>query len=208
MSGDGQKHLDFDLDFLDEKTEESSKRKKKKEIPSKEKSPVFKNATGWKIAGGVVAFILLTVWIGSLGTDNSSTASRNPSTGTANTGVNLNPDDTVVVGEFRCSQYHYNQITDLEPAESKRQLSLEQTMLEQEAEEVENLASQIENSGVTEYSPQYKIDEYNRLIERYNSKLTAYQGKANRLDERIDRFNRQVRTYNDYLVENCEPIEQ
>lgn len=190
------KHIDINLDFLD------------KNNSSKKGAPIYKpkitnkgskvKKYNWKtilIIAGVVLFFCWAIFSEGNSNNNINTQSYTSS-------ETLN-SDSVVIGEYTCLRYHYNKAVALNPDETESQLISAQNSLEYQANELERLQNEIENSYVNEYSSQWAIDQYNEMIDEYNSKLTLYQSDADSLDSRIDRYNNQVEAHNNYLINNC-----
>ena len=191
-------HLDFQTDFLDKNTSP-------KKVSSTRKSNAANKDSGtqsynWKkilIIGGVILFFGWIIFSGDNSTSNTNTGNYMPP-------ASIN-DDSVVVGEYTCSRYHYNQAVSLDPNESESQITSAQNSLEYQANELERLQNEMESSYVNEYSSQWEIDQYNEMVDEYNSKLSAYKRNAVSFNLRIDRYNAQIATYNNYLMNNCIP---
>ena len=205
-----KKHLDFDLEFLEKRTSSKSEAQIEKEnegdnIHSPSRPVDTSRKYNWKIIFLVSSVVIFFIWM---------IVSKEKSTNT-NTGGYTPPsvnrtwsnDDTVVVGQYRCSQYHYNQAAALRPDESVATFTATKNALEHRAEELDRLRREIETSYVNNLSPQYLIDDYNAKVDRYNSKLSSYKHDATNFDSRNVRFNVQVNTYNNYLIQNCTPAQ-
>jgi hypothetical protein len=200
-------HLNIDLEFLDKKDAP-----KAKSAPSVEQSTSSQASapapvsTGYKynwknilIIGGIVLFI---GWL-MFSDGDSSSNSTNTYTPPAQSS-NYNSDgDSVMVGEYSCSRYHYNQAVALNPDETKQQIESAQSALQYRTTRLENLKDEIDNSYVNEYSSQWEIDDYNEKVDEYNSLLPAYKRDVASLDARIDTYNAQIQKHNNYLVANC-----
>lgn len=196
---DKNKKLDFDLEFLDE---ESPKPKQPKR--SKARSEIINPSDwNWKTIAIIGGVILVVIWLASGDGSDSTTSPTVPTPNTTQLNTTSFEKDTVIVGEYECSRYHYNRAEELSPDESESQLASEQSNLEWRANELDRLWNAIEYSYVTEYSSQYEIDAYNADVEEYNSKLADYQWDADALDSRIDRYNTQIEAHNNYLTRNC-----
>jgi len=194
------KHIDVDLDFLDEV--DASKKSVSNHKPKVTNKESVTKKYNWKAISIVVIVIVLIVWISAFEDSSSSTSTyTSPST---NQIKKVSVDDkSIEYGEYRCSQYHYDKAVALNTDETESQLTSAQNSLEYRANELERLQNEIENSYVNEYSSQWEIDDYNDMIETYNSKLISYNRDATALDTRIDRFNAQVEVHNNYLIQNC-----
>ena len=209
-----KEHLKIDLDFLDKK-ETPHVATPKTPPPSSTAShtppPVKPTTTpastgykyNWKnilIIGGIVLFFAWAIFSDS-GSSTSTDSSYTPTTQTS--GYSNNDDDTVNVGEYSCSRYHYNQAVALDPDETEQQIESASSAFEYRTNRLENLKDEIDNSYVNDYSAQWEIDEYNEMVDEYNSLLPAYKRDLVALDARIDRYNAQIQTHNIYLIANC-----
>lgn len=203
---DDKQHIDIDLDFLDRK---SSPQREEKSGGYQEKTPHKRpgkklSEYNWKkilLIGGVILFFGWIIFSEDNSTSNTNTGSYTPSSATQ-----MSPNnDSVVIGEYTCSRYHYNQAVALDPDESEAQITAAENALEYRANELERLQSEIESSYVNEYSSQYKINQYNAMVDEYNSKLFSYKRDAISLDSRIDKYNAQIAKHNNYLKNNCTP---
>lgn len=191
------KNFDFDLDFLDEAS--SGKKKVETDTPQKESRPFlsYHAKDRLKLWGTALAVLVGIIFIGVLFDDSSSSSS-------ASTNTNTNYlNDTVVVGEYRCSRYDYNRAVELDPETADPTLTSDQILLESRGNEVDRLGNEIEASYVNEYSPQWEIDAYNAKVNEYNSKLASYNRDVTSIQARIDRYNTQVEIHNNYLIQNC-----
>lgn len=192
-----KEHLDINLDFLDKDTSpKKSASVRKSNAPNKESGTQKYNWKKILLIGGVVLFFGWVIFSEDSSTNNTNTGSYVPS----NTS-----EDSVVVGEYTCSRYHYNQAVALDPDETESQITTAQNALEYRANALEQLQNEIENSYVNEYSSQWEVDQYNEKVDEYNSKLPAYKRDAASLDSRIDRYNAQIAAHNNYLRSNCTP---
>lgn len=170
--------LDFDLSFLDKEVA-------KDDLPSTEKEEKTDSSSSssiqwnWKAIGAIVfSLVLIFIAIGSSEGDSTSSNS-NPSYDSSATGDSLEESNNLYgVGEYWCSSYHYNKAGELEPS------SYEAARVQRLENEFTTLSYE-----VNEYSPQYRIDEYNSKLAEYNSA--------------VDSYNRKVETYNNYLINNC-----
>ena len=132
-------------------------------------------------------------WAIFSGSDSSSTSSSNDS----------HRSGTVTGGQYRCSSYDSSQADSLSPTENKSKLSNEQASLNQRSAELDTLKSRIEGDHVTDDSPQYAMDEHNRMIDEYDTKIASYESDSLSFQPRIDRFNAQVKARNNYLMAHC-----
>ena len=197
-------HLDIDLEFLDKKDPVQVAPKPESNVgqtSSTQKSLPTDRKYNWKnilIIGGVVLFFGWVIF-----SDDNSSSSTNTYTPPTQTSNYNSDDDTVMIGEYSCSRYHYNQAVALDPDETEQQIESAQSALEYRTNRLENLKSEIDNSYVNDYSAQWEIDEYNEKVDEYNSFLPAYKRDMSALDTRIDHYNAQIQTHNNYLVANC-----
>ncbi|MDP3763700.1 MAG: hypothetical protein Q8Q92_03565 [bacterium] len=195
-------HLDIDLEFLDKK-EPPKAQSKQADVDQATPTPV---STGYKynwknilIIGGIVVFIGWAMFSSDDGS-SSSTDTYTPPKQTSN--YNTGNDD-VMVGEYSCSRYNYNQAVALNPDETEQQIESASTAFEYRTNAMKRLKDEIDNSYVNDYSEQWEIDDYNAKVDDYNSKLPAYKRDLASLDSRIDQYNAQIQTHNNYLVANC-----
>jgi peptidoglycan hydrolase CwlO-like protein len=186
-------HLDFNTDFLDKDTP------LKTGATSHAKPLSEKIKYNWKkilIIGGVILFI---GWVIFSDSGSSSPASTSNSSYTSPS----TSENTVRNGQYSCSRYDSDQADSLDPTESEQQMTLAQNLLQQRANELDRLKSEIDNSYVNDSSPQYEIDDYNEKVDTYNSKLTSYKRDASSMSVRIDQYNTQVERRNNYLIAHC-----
>jgi peptidoglycan hydrolase CwlO-like protein len=191
-------HIDINLDFLDE--DDSSKKSVSSHKPKGTNKESKRKKYNWKtilIIAGVVLFFGWAIFSEDNSSNNTNTQSY--------TSSEPSNSDSVVIGEYTCSRYHYDKAVALNPDETESQLTSAQNSLEYRANELDRLQNEIENSYVNEYSSQWTIDQYNETVNEYNSKLSSYQRDANSIDSRIDRYNDQIEAHNNYLMNNCTP---
>jgi len=191
-------HLDIDLDFLDKKAsprqEEFSNNERK--IPHTSKLKLSKS--GLKKILIICGVVIFFGWV--IFSDNNSGTSTNNS-GSYTTSNN----DMIIIGEYRCSRYHYDKAVTLSSDESEQQLTTAQNALKYKEKELDRLENEIDNSYVNEYSSQWKINQYNATVNEYNSKLATYKRDVAVLNSRIDKYNTQIEAHNNYLRNNCTP---
>ena len=202
-------HLNIDLEFLDKKDAP-----KTKPAPSAEHSSASQTSTpasvssgykyNWKnilIIGGIVLF---TGWAMFSSDDGSgSNSAINTYIPPANSQNFDSNNDNVMVGEYSCSRYHYNQAVVLDPDETEQQIESASSAFEYRTNSLVRLEDEINSSHINDYSAQWEINEYNEVVDEYNSLLPAYNRDMAALDARIDRYNAQIKTHNNYLVTNC-----
>jgi hypothetical protein len=186
--------LNVDLTFLDEKGS-----------PTAEKRSHSSYKINWKtiaVIGGIA------IVLGAIIVSNSDS----PSTPTTNTPLASVPSyqqpaassaGNVNVGRYSCSDYDGRRADQLAPVDSSSGIDADQRSLEERAEALTILKTEIKHSGVNQYSSQVAIDRYNRLIDQYNHQLGSYKRDASSFQIRFDEFNAQVEAYNGYLAAHC-----
>jgi len=201
-----KKHLDIDLEFLDKKEPPMATPKHDshtRQTPSAPTSKSVSHKYNWKNILIIAGIVIFTSWVvvsnDSGGSDLSTNTTVSPSQA-SNYDTN---DDNIMVGEYSCSRYNYNQAVALAPIETEQQIDNESTSLEYRSDEIDQLESKINNSYINSYSEQWEIDQYNKIVNEYNSKLSAYNRDFANLDARIDKYNAQIQKHNNYLIANC-----
>lgn len=111
-------------------------------------------------------------------------------------------NDTVAVGQYRCSRYNSNRADQLRPMNSP-ELDAEQRALQRRSDALASLQLKIESDPVSQYSPQSAIDQNNEMIDQYNLLLRSYRSNSSRLQMKINQFNARVEAYNAYLLAHC-----
>ena len=185
-------HLKFDTDFLDKDTPQ------KTGTTNREKPLSEKSKYSWKkilIIGGVILFFGWVI-LSNSGSSTNSTSNNSYTAPTTN-------GDNVRNGQYSCSRYDSNQADSLDPSESESQLTIAQNLLTQRGDELDRLKRNIDNSYVNDNSSQYEIDNYNEMVDTYNSKLGSYKRDATSMSSRIDQYNAQVERRNNYLTSHC-----
>lgn len=150
------KHLDFDLDFLDKKSEKHHV--EKSYDGNKEEHKRDSGGNNWKtiliVLGVIIGFIFLV-----FGSDNSSS--------------NSSTDDSVAVGDYLCTSANASEADDMRPDSMIRdELDREQNELDSEytfLDEYDEFAVDDYNSKVDAYNA--KKNEYNYSVDRYNTFL-------------------------------------
>jgi peptidoglycan hydrolase CwlO-like protein len=195
------KHLDVNLDFLDE--DNTSKKKAFSHKPKIANQEISAEKYNWKTLLIIIGFVLFFGWLMfAEDTSNNNNNNNNTRTQSYSTSEKLN-NDSVVVGEYTCSRYHYDKAVALNPDESESQMTSDQNSLEYRVNEIDRLQNDMENYYVNEYSSQYEIDQYNEMVAEYNSKLGSYNRDVDKFDSRIDSYNDQSEKHNNYLKSNC-----
>ncbi len=195
-----KEHLNVDLGFLEEA--------KPREVQTQTASTYKANWRNIAIIGGIV--VVLFIWIAS--SDNSTSNRSAPATYTPPATSQArapayNPPatgsaTTVSNGDFRCSSYDSNQADRMAPT-NEFQITQEEDELKRRSDTLDTLKFQIDTSGVTQYSEQYAIDNYNSMVQRYNAQLTSFRTDYASHQTRIDIYNQQVQARNDYLQTHC-----
>lgn len=205
------KHLDFDLEFLDK--DEKGKTKPDSLSKTEETNTNIGIKHNWKVILIAVGIVLFFVWIFSSDNDDANNSSNYTPPVTNKTQIiNKTPDYTnnqeerVIVGEYSCLIHHATKADQLQPSDfTKQQLNSESQRLDSLTIQLENLADEIELTYVDETS-QYSVDAYNNLVDGYNIKQGAYLRDFDALDIKIDQYNIKVNIYNNYLENNCTKI--
>jgi hypothetical protein len=197
-------HLDIDLEFLDKK-EQPKATPKQADVDEVASTPT-PVSTGYKynwknilIIGGIILFIGWAMFSSDDGSSSNSTTNTN----TAPASSQISNGDELMIGQYSCSRYHYDQAVALDPDETEQQIENARIAIETRTNVLERIKKQIDSSYVNDYSDQWEIDQYNELVDDYNSKLPAYKRDLADLDTRIDRYNAQIQKHNNYLVANC-----
>ncbi|MBT9167923.1 MAG: hypothetical protein DDT19_01267 [Syntrophomonadaceae bacterium] len=156
---------------------------------SKQKAPSFRLSFS-KVFWGIIVVVIIALMFSQ--NDDKKKTTYTPSGGISTPPYSPPPsynDDTVTVGQYRCSRYHHNRAQELEPS------SYEKQAIKRESNALDSLKLEIETMYVDRYS-QSSIDHYNMLVNDYNSREQNHQ-------RNIDRYNNKVATYNNYLMSNC-----
>lgn len=202
-------HLDIDMEFLDKKDSvrvtpkpESNTR----QTSSTPKYPSTARKYNWKNILIIGSVILFFGWVIFSDDGSSSSSTTNTYTPPASGQTSNGNGDSIRLGEYSCSQYHYNQAVALDPDETERQIESANSAFEYHTNDLERLRDEIDNSYVNDYSAQWEIDDYNAKVDEYNSKLPVYERDLASLDSRIDKYNAQIQKHNDYLTANCTKV--
>jgi len=176
-----RKHLNIDLDFLEDHPSKSS--------PPTKKSSEHKQKTNWKNVFIVVGIIIFIIWVSS--SSDSSTSSSNST------------NNYVSVGDYTCTQYHSNQVNLLLPKITLKEIKDEENLLENRSNQLDSLKRDLESFNINEYSSQYNINRYNTLVDDYNLKSASFKRVAASYESKIDDYNKKIGAYNNYLSKNC-----
>lgn len=139
--------------------------------------------------------------------------------GEAATGINSNNNrdlfpsktstsngETIILGDYSCFTNHYNKALSLFPNDSLEEIDSVGDNLVYRSEELDKTYSSPENSLVSEYSPQWQIDDYNETLEYYNYEIDSYNFDYDEYERRLKLYNSEVDIYNNYLETNCTRI--
>jgi len=179
--------LNVDLGFLDEA--------KPREVQTQAASKYKVNWRNIGIIGGLIIVVL--IWIAS--NDNTSNQRSAPP---AYAPPATDSGATVNNGQFSCSRYDSDQ-ADLMAPKNEFALNQEEEELRRRGDAVDSLKSQIDASGVTQYSDQASIDRYNAMVSRYNAQLTSLRADYSSHQTRVGIYNQQVQARNNYLLTHC-----
>ena len=145
------KHLNFDLDFIDKKSEKLHIEKSHDGNKGEQKRD--RGGNNWKttliVLGVIIGFIFLV-----FGSDSSS--SNSPT------------DDSVAVGDYICSR------SDASEADSIRPDSTIFDELESEQNDLDS-----EHAYLDEYD-EFAVDDYNSKVDTYNTKKDEYNESVDR----------------------------
>ncbi|MFA5256453.1 MAG: hypothetical protein WC419_07150 [Candidatus Omnitrophota bacterium] len=183
-------HIDIDLDFLD-----NTKSTKKDSVSHGSKNHQKSKPTkkyNWKkilIIGGCI--LIFIIWV------NSSESS------TTTTNTNDTTNKYVSVGNYTCTEYYSTQADLLLPKINEKEIDSERSSLEDRSNQLDSLKNKMDISGVDENSSQYDINQFNVLVDDYNSKLTLYKKDAESFQSKVDDYNAKIDIYNKYLEKNC-----
>jgi hypothetical protein len=189
-----KERLDLDLDFLDE-----TKPSRPSETPVE---------TGYKynwknifIIGGIALAVVVIIIL--YNTESTVSTKVNPPVYVPNDRQPTNYDnDTVTVGQYRCSKSDSARAKQMAPVNSAA-IDMEKRALERRSQALASLRQRIESSAVNQYSPQFAINEYNEMIDTYNTQLQSFRLDASGLETKISQYNVQVQAYNAYLSAHC-----
>jgi hypothetical protein len=221
------KHIDIDLDFLDDKpksnqvntshvTESQANNNESKHINTNleflnEESKNNKSAPvenqgkkyNWIKIFWVTVGIIFVI---SLFSSDSGSSSSSYVPSTVPTTASQDSNSFMYNGEtFSCSDYHYDKAIALRPdAVQSAQVDAESAALDARIRSRDLESSRIDNMYVDEYS-QYSIDNFNAAVEAYNLKNERLQADIESWNLKNTSFNRQVDAYNNYLDANCRP---
>jgi len=187
------KKIILDLDFLEKEGPQklgAPPRALEAVKPKKKSDTVF-----WVILSCFIGFIVLVVIAASLEEDSLSSTNLSP--------PSASQSDSVIVGDYTCSQYNSDQVDSLKPnIYTENQINADKMALQSLSDEIDELADEID-STYTDTNSQYSIDNYNSLVEEHNQLLIEYNNLSNASDARIDKFNAQVEAHNRYLASHC-----
>jgi hypothetical protein len=158
-----------------------------------------------KVFWGIIAVVIIASMFSQ--NDDKKKTTYTPSGGTSTPPYSSpasKDDDTVAVGQYRCTRYHYNRSEELKPSiVEKQDIERQQRILKNESDAIDLLKTQIETDYVDNYS-QSSVNQHNMLVRDYNSRLKMFRMNVSNMQRKIDNYNAQVNTYNNYLMTNCE----
>jgi hypothetical protein len=126
-------------------------------------------------------------------------------------------DGFVVVGQYRCSQYHASAADALKPdLVLKQKIETQEAFLNNEREYISTMESRIANianslqSNIIDNTDESQVESYNSDVNRYNELLSVHRSRVDVYNKNHDeyniltnRYNAQVDRYNSYLQSNC-----
>jgi curved DNA-binding protein CbpA len=184
--------------------------KKEENNKTNKKSPFF-------YVGLLIAFILFTsIW----GLFDKKESSSNINTNTrpenknqvevpvATSDGSKNEKEYKRLGKYRCSEFHYYEAVDLKPDKAEEQkLNKKEDELESKNNQIRKLRNKVDSMDVNGYSDRYKINKYNRLVDKLDKIIDNYN-KKNQYYKRLSKdYNAKVKKYNNYLEKNCSKVE-
>ncbi|MBP9781068.1 hypothetical protein KBC89_00240 [Candidatus Woesebacteria bacterium] len=206
-----KKHLNINLDFLDEndatyttKPIASSTKGSAPSATASQARPMYiPVSTGYKynwknilIIGSIILFIGWLIF--SDGSDSSSSSnSYAPSELGSN---NLTTEEGK---QFKCSDSDYDKATRLSPISFEgAMLTNESNMLDKQiaANKAEGYA--LEKMYVNEYD-ENAVDNYNNRVAQYNTERQRLIDAISSWEQRNDAYNRSIDVYNNFLETNC-----
>ena len=178
------------------------------------------------IGGLLLIGFICELFDGSESSSKPNRTAKQPSVGNSYNSQNstpkmLTPEDVseeyVVVGQYRCRQYHASELDNLKPdVNMKRHIDSEEAYLNSESDAIEALAARIEylashlEARNVDNTDQYEVDSYNADVNTYNQLLEAHRSRVSRINSRkaaysslISTYNTEVDKYNNYLEANC-----
>jgi len=156
-----------------------------------------------KVFWGIIAIVIIASLFSQNNDKKKTTYSPSSGTSTPSFSPISNDDDTVTVGQYRCSRYHHNRSEELKPSIFEKQdIERQQRILNSESDALDLLKTQIETDYVDHYS-QSSVNQHNMMVRDYNSRLKIFRINDSNLQRKIDNYNAQVNNYNNYLMTNC-----
>lgn len=191
------KHLNFDLDFLNENNF-TSKPKQNNVKPSDYRT-AGGVSNGTKIASGIIigVIVIFILYLASTSTNSKKTTYLSPSQ--SNT-ANVYSTST---GNYRCSPSYESILKNMEPSIlDKISIDKDEKALDDTAKSIEVLRNRIKTTSVNKHS-QTSIDNYNNMVNEHNSKLRSFNKTLKQYKTNLQQFNAGVDKYNAYLDKNC-----
>lgn len=156
-----------------------------------------------KVFWGIIAIVIIASLFSQNNDKKKTTYSPSSGTSTPSFSPISNDDDTVTVGQYRCSRYYHNRSEELKPSIFEKQdIERQQRILNSESDALDLLKTQIETDYVDHYS-QSSVNQHNMMVRDYNSRLKIFRINDSNLQRKIDNYNAQVNNYNNYLMTNC-----
>lgn len=157
----------------------------------------------WHLAFVLLVVLALVVFNVNSGNNSETTDRSNPDTASSQPNVLSAPqsnDDYIAVGQYLCSRSHHNTVQNLKPDQTEEQaIKANEARLKTEIDEIKRLNAEIDSYEIDRDS-QSSIDNYNNLVNDYNSRIKLHRINVADQKKRIDNYNVQVETYNNYLI--------
>lgn len=195
------KPLNFDLDSLDENSQEfEAERKKLAKIVDAQQakaSSISPNNT-WIIILAVVAVFGLIVWIAMSNSSSSDTSNSGSSGSSSSSTYNTQ------VGNYQCTSSDASTANLMEPS------SVEKAAIEAEGNRLNDVGTKlkaakaiIDNYYINDYSSQSQINSYNSAVDTYNAAQTRAKADYAAYSTRYDAYQNKVNAYNSFLSSHC-----
>jgi hypothetical protein len=150
-----------------------------------------------------IDFIWAIVLIGvgfTLGGNGDAVDGFLSDTGTPNT---QDGSSYSIVGDYSCTDYHYNKADTLAPTQGDDSLiHYKQLKLDSLLDEIDAESVRLENMYVNEYS-QTEINSYNTRVNELKRKSNQHEKDYNDYESMRTIHNLKIDAYNDYLKRNC-----
>lgn len=154
------------------------------------------------LVGLLVVLVLILVGAAIGSSSSSSQATSDSSTSTSSD--TYTPNDSVKIGDYTCSSTVATQADNLAPASTEQDwINSESTKLSSEKDTLDSEEVVVNSSYVNDYSPQYKINEYNKEVDKYNTDKDQYNSEVDAYNTRRNKYLAAVNTLTSYLSSNC-----